>query len=76
MPSPALAQILSFEDLRSISRRRRLADVERWAIAQGIPFKYDACGGIWTTLDAVNESLGVTCTTKLEFEPYPFDIEI
>jgi hypothetical protein len=76
MTSPALNQILSFQDLRVISRRRRLAEVERWALEQQIPFKYDARGGIWTTLDAVNASLGVVVMTRLTDQAYPPDIEV
>jgi hypothetical protein len=62
MTSPALESILFFEDLQAISRRKRLADVVRWAIAQEIPFKYDGRGGVWTTIDALNSSMGVVVT--------------
>ena len=76
MTSPALDQILFFEDLRIISQRRRLAEVERWAIDQQIPFKYDGRGGIWTTLDAVNASLGVVIGSRAAQQPYPLDIDV
>ena len=35
------------------------ATVERWAEAQGILYKYDRRGRIWTTTDAVNAALGL-----------------
>jgi len=37
----------------------RAATVRRWADGQGIRYKYDRHGGIWTTLDAVNAALGL-----------------
>lgn len=57
--SPAL---VDFDDLRKISRlgpRATLARVERWARGQGIRFKYDGSGGIWTTVDALNAAVGI-----------------
>lgn len=58
-----LRRILGFDDLRAIARlgpRSSLARVETWARSCGIPYQYDAKGGIWTTIDAVNSALGVT----------------
>ncbi len=46
----------------------RLATVVRWAEDQGIRYKYDAQGGIWTTLDAVNAALGVAAAN--DANPY------
>jgi len=37
----------------------RAATVRRWAERQGIRYKYDRHGGIWTTLDALNAALGL-----------------
>lgn len=37
----------------------RPATVVRWARAQGIRYKYDGRGGIWTTVDALNAALGL-----------------
>lgn len=37
----------------------RPATVRRWADKEGIRYKYDRNGGIWTTLDAVNAALGL-----------------
>lgn len=54
--------ILEFDDLRRLSRlgeRAHLATVIRWANEQGIKFRYDGNGGIWTTLDAMNAALGL-----------------
>lgn len=40
---------------------------------QGIPYKYDGEGGIWTTLQALNAALGIG--TDLADAPYrPEDI--
>lgn len=37
----------------------RAATVRRWADREGIRYKYDRHGGIWTTVDAVNAALGL-----------------
>jgi hypothetical protein len=47
-----------------------MAGVIKWAEAQGIHYKYDAKGGIWTTLDALNFALGIY---DLEIRPYSVD---
>lgn len=57
--SPLDTQILRFEDLQLLSGKLRMAAVIRWAESQGIRYKYDAHGGIWTTLDALNFALGI-----------------
>jgi len=54
--------ILHFKDLQQIcqpGKQPRMATVELWARRNGIAYKYDARGGIWTTLDAINAALGV-----------------
>lgn len=52
-------RIVEFEDLQQLSKQQQLAAVERWATANGVPFK--RCrGGIWTTVEALNAALGVT----------------
>lgn len=38
----------------------RANTVRRWAERQGIRYRYDRRGGIWTTLDAVNAALGLS----------------
>lgn len=59
-----IGAILQFEDLQKLCRPNaenlpRLVTVERWAREQGIRYKYDGKGGIWTTLDALNQALGI-----------------
>jgi hypothetical protein len=54
--------LLTFDDLKAVARlgpRCSLARVEAWARKARIPYSYDARGGIWTTVDAVNAALGV-----------------
>ena len=54
--------ILQFTDLLELCRpgeKPRLSTVERWASSQGIKYRYDGKGGIWTTTDALNWALGV-----------------
>lgn len=51
-------RVIEFADLQRLSGYTRLADVERWAVAIGLPVQ--RCrGGVFTTLDAVNHALGV-----------------
>ncbi|WP_240336170.1 hypothetical protein [Stenotrophomonas sp. B1-1] len=61
LPSPA--KILRFGDLQRICAPQgpppRPATVRRWADREGIRYKYDRQGGIWTTLDAINAALGL-----------------
>jgi hypothetical protein len=60
-----IGPILQFQDLQLLCRPDpaapppRLATVVRWATDQGIAFKYDGKGGIFTTVDALNVALGV-----------------
>lgn len=57
-----IGPVLQFSDLQELCRpgeRPRLATVETWARAQGIAFRYDGKGGIWTTVDALNAALGL-----------------
>jgi hypothetical protein len=60
-----IGEILQFEDLQRMCRPSpgaappRLATVVRWAEDQGIRYRYDGQGGIWTTLAAVNAALGL-----------------
>lgn len=58
-----MPEILDFDDLRRVSRlgpRARLARMERWAQCNGIRYKYDGKGGIWTTVEAMNAAVGVS----------------
>jgi len=57
-----MSAILHFKDLQQIcqpGKQPRMATVELWARRNGIAYKYDAKGGIWTTLDAINAALGL-----------------
>lgn len=58
-----MAQILHFTDLQRICAPDgpppRAVTVRRWADREGIRYKYDRRGGIWTTIDALNAALGL-----------------
>ncbi len=62
--------VITFEDLRRLCAPvgpvPRASTVVRWAREQGILYRYDGQGGIWTTLDALNAALGLAqATTEL-----------
>jgi hypothetical protein len=69
-------QVLTFEDLRKLCAPNgpspRLSTVERWAQSQGIRYKCDGQGGIWTTIDALNAALGLHAAR--EDEQYLIDL--
>lgn len=70
-----IGPVLQFADLQELCRpgeRPRLATVEAWARSQGIPYRYDGKGGIWTTVDALNHAIGLDRSGGLA--PYPIDI--
>lgn len=55
-------RILQFSDLQELCKpdeKPRLPTVVRWADENGIRYKYDGKGGIWTTLSALESALGV-----------------
>ena len=57
-----IGALIEYDDLRKLSRlgeNAQLATVERWAKRAGIRYQYDGRGGIWTTLDAMNEAVGI-----------------
>lgn len=60
--------ILHFRDLQRICSPEgpppRVAAVAKWAEREGISYKYDRRGRIWTTLDAVNAALGLAGTAE------------
>lgn len=65
--------ILQFQDLQEICKpgeRPTVATVEKWAQDQGIRYRYDRKGGIWTTLDAVNAALGCGAPPPANSDPY------
>ena len=51
-------QVLGIEDLRRISGRRNASAIRRWARVQGIKL-LDGAAGPWTTIDAVNQAMGL-----------------
>jgi hypothetical protein len=74
-PADVHPGIVPFEDLQALCHpdgKPRRATVEAWARKQGIPYKYDGQGGIWTTIEAVNASLGIGAAN--DHSPYPNDI--
>lgn len=60
-----LGPVLQHEDLQRLCRpdpaapAPSLATVERWARKIGLRYSYDAKGGLWTTVDALNAALGI-----------------
>jgi hypothetical protein len=73
-----IGPVLQFQDLQDICKpgeRPRLATVEAWATKLGIRYEYDAGGGIWTTVDALNRALGLSNAAGNVDAPYrPEDI--
>lgn len=66
-----IPDIYTFQDLQRMcggQKKVSRAKVESWAIKQGIRYKYDGAGGIWTTREAINAALGLGAT--LAQEPY------
>jgi hypothetical protein len=61
-PIVVLGPVLQFHDLQELCKpgeHPRLATVEKWAKAQGVRYRYDGEGGIWTTIDALNAAIGL-----------------
>ncbi|KIP82105.1 hypothetical protein SN15_14590 [Stenotrophomonas maltophilia] len=57
-----IGSILQFQDLQELCKpgaKPRLATVEQWARDCRIKFEYDGNGGIWTTVTALNDALGL-----------------
>lgn len=57
-----IGEVLQFHDLQELCRpggKPRLATVEQWARDRRIKFEYDGRGGIWTTMTALNQALGI-----------------
>lgn len=56
-------RVLTFTDLQRLCMPRgplpRVGTVRRWADRQGIRYRADGKGGIWTTLAALNAALGL-----------------
>lgn len=54
--------IVPFEDLQELCKpghKPLRATVEAWAQREGIRYRYDGKGGIFTTIEAVNVALGL-----------------
>ncbi|HHA2467082.1 hypothetical protein LI078_02380 [Stenotrophomonas maltophilia] len=72
-----IGKVLQFQDLQELCRpgeRPRLATVERWARDCGIRIQYDGKGGIWTTMDALNQSLGLATDAPNSEKYNPSDL--
>lgn len=64
-----IGPVLEFPDLQRLSGYERRADVERWAMDNGIPVR--ACrGGLWTTVPALNRALGLASND----DAYPAEV--
>ena len=62
-----IGEVLQYHDLQELCRpgkRPRLATVERWARDRGIRVQYDGKGGVWTTITALNEALGLLADSQ------------
>ena len=55
--------VVEFAELQRLSGYERRADVERWAASIGLPTK-PCRGGVWTTVEAINQSLGVMTAAR------------
>jgi len=60
--------IVEFSDLQRLSGFERRADVERWADNIGLHVK-PCRGGVWTTLPALNEVLGLSDDDGEQYPP-------
>lgn len=67
-----IGPVLNFDDLRRISRlgdKAKISSVERWARRIGLRYNYDARGGIWTTVAAMDAAVGVTVEKPETYRP-------
>lgn len=72
-----IGEILQFRDLQELcqpGKRPRLATVERWATNRKIRIQYDGTGGIWTTITALNEALGIASNSPKEIDYASIDL--
>lgn len=66
-----IGNIVEFDDLKRLSGFDRRADVERWAQQIGLPYR--VCrSGIWTTVEAMNATLGLADAGPKA--PYPTQV--
>jgi hypothetical protein len=68
MRKEANHHVLDAERLRHLSGKRSAAGVRRWAKSQGIPVK-ESEHGPWTTLEAINQSLGLHRSNPNSYKP-------
>jgi hypothetical protein len=68
MPNETHPLIIDPERLKRISGKSSPAAVRRWARDQGIKFK-DGAKGPWTTVDAINISLGIAARKAENYRP-------
>lgn len=59
---------LAPEDLERLTGYQRQGDIERWLRQNGVPF-FRGRVGVWTTLDAVNQALGLARRPSPPTEP-------
>ncbi len=74
--SAVIDPIVRFPALQELCKpgsQPRLSTVERWARKAGIRYQYDASGGIWTTLSALDAALGISSAVSAN-EAYPADL--
>ena len=68
-----IGPVLTYDDIRAIAElgsNAQLATVERWARKIGLRYNYNGRGGIWTTVDALNASLGLKADSSDDAAPY------
>jgi len=65
--------VLTIAELRKISGKHQPSAVERWLRQQGIAYKLSASGP-WTTIDAVNASLGAGAAKAGNDDGYAADV--
>ena len=56
---PAIVPFADLQELCRPGQKPRRSTVEKSARGQGIEYRYDGQGGIFTTIEAVNIALGV-----------------
>ena len=66
-------QVLEYTDLQQLSGYTRLHDVIRWANQRGILFQTNR-DGIWTTMTALNQSIGISNKRAAANDPYDLDL--
>lgn len=60
--------IVDAEQLRQLSGKHNRSAIRRWASQQGIRV-LDGDNGPWTTIDALNQGLGVSSANEEPYDP-------